>query len=80
MVRLGVQVLPCLLVYIDGVCIDRILGFEGLGRGDDNFTTKDLEARLLSSSVLLRAKMGNHFAVRKTSVREPELDDGDDWD
>lgn len=60
--------------------MDRILGFEGLGKGDDHFTTKDLEARLLSSSVLLRAKMGNQYTARKASVKESELDDGDDWD
>ena len=61
--------------------MDRILGFEGLGRGDDKFTTKDLEARLLSSSVLLRAKMGNQRTSRKISTKEPRLDDDDDdWD
>ncbi|KAI9711955.1 MAG: hypothetical protein M1828_001754 [Chrysothrix sp. TS-e1954] len=56
-VKLKVQVLPCVLAFIDGVCVDRIVGFEGLGRENDSFTTRELEARLLRSAVLIRSKV-----------------------
>jgi hypothetical protein len=49
-------VLPCVLSFVDGKSVDRIVGFEGLGIGD-RFTTKDLETRLLAAGVLVRAKM-----------------------
>ena len=78
--KLGVQVLPCVLIYIDGVCVDRILGFEGLGEGSDKFTTHDLENRLLASSVLLRAKTGSHRCVPKSRTEGSTPDEDDDWD
>jgi hypothetical protein len=45
--KLKIQVLPCVLAFVNGVSVDRIVGFEGLGYTQDTFTTKDLEARLL---------------------------------
>jgi len=74
------------LSFIDGVNKDRILGFEGLGRGD-SFTTPQLEARLLASGVLVRQKVaGGQTGVQKygssstkTKYKDDE-DDGDDWD
>lgn len=84
--KLKVQVLPCVLSFIDGVNKDRILGFEGLGRGD-NFTTPQLEARLLASGVLVRQKVtgGQNGAQRYASngtrsKYKDDEDDGDDWD
>ncbi len=81
--RLKIQVLPCVLAFVDGVSVDRIIGFEGLGYSSDTITAKDLEARLLQAGVLLRAKvLGNG----DTSMRQPrwkECNDGDDddeWD
>jgi thioredoxin-like negative regulator of GroEL len=81
--RLKIQVLPCVLAFVDGVSVDRIIGFEGLGYSSDTITAKDLEARLLQAGVLLRVKvLGNG----DTSVRQPrweERNDGDDddeWD
>src|ERR1700761_1001639 len=54
--KLNVRVLPCVISFVDGISVDRIVGFEGLGTGD-KFTTKDLEQRLLQSGVLVRQKM-----------------------
>lgn len=71
--------LPCVLLYIHDVCVDRILGFEGLGEGTDNFTTRDLESRLLSSSVLQRAKVGGYRSAQRRS-KEESLTEDDDWD
>lgn len=80
--KLKIQVLPCVLGFVNGVSVDRIVGFEGLGYTQDTFTTKDLEARLLSSGVIQRAKAtedatGVKFGVK--AVKKEESDD-DDWD
>jgi hypothetical protein len=50
-----------------------------LGQGD-NFTPKDLEARLLQAGVLVRAKVtgGKIEFGKKKEVQEYE--DDDDWD
>jgi hypothetical protein len=81
-VKLKVQVLPCVLSFVDGVSVDRIVGFEGLGYTQDTFTTKDLEGRLLSSGVIQRAKTtadaGVNFGAR--AAKKDDSDDGDDWD
>lgn len=83
-VKLGIQVLPCVIPFIDGVSQDRILGFEGLGRGKDDFKPQDLEARLLASGVLVRKKMTAEDGRREPSLSNKagrnEQDDGDDWD
>ena len=79
-VKLKVQVLPCVICFIDGVSVDRIVGFEGLHYNPDNFKTQDLEARLLSTGVVQRAKTEGD-AVRFAGKREVKEDsDNDDWD
>lgn len=50
-VKLDIQVLPCLIMFKNGVSVDRVVGFEGLG-GIDDFQTSALEARLLGAGVL----------------------------
>ncbi|PSN70969.1 thioredoxin-like protein [Corynespora cassiicola Philippines] len=82
--KLKIQVLPCVIAFIDGVGVDRIIGFEGLGRTPDNFTTRDLEARLIRANVLLRTKVNQEDERRmlqksKAAQREQD-DDDDDWD
>jgi hypothetical protein len=81
--KLKIQVLPCVIAFIDGVSVDRIIGFEGLGRNPDSFTTKDLEARLLGSEVLVRSKVIDEnapSAMAKTKKDESDYDDDDDDD
>jgi hypothetical protein len=81
--KLKVQVLPCVLAFVNGVSVDRIVGFEGLGYTQDTFTTKDLEARLLGSGVIQRAKTTCDAGAVKWGVKAPkkdDSDDGDDWD
>ncbi|KAF2668962.1 thioredoxin-like protein [Microthyrium microscopicum] len=82
--KLNVRVLPCVIAFIDGVGVDRIIGFEGLGNGV-KFTTQDLERRLLSAGVLIRTKMDfdpDHAPESSNMGRKKiELDeDDDDWD
>ena len=78
--KLKIQMLPCVLAFVDGIGVDRIIGFEGLGHGTDRFTTRDLEARLLNAGVLLRSKVtGSDIPYSKSNAKEEE-DDDDDWD
>lgn len=82
-VKLEIQVLPCVIAFIDGVGKDRIIGFEGIGYKQDTFTAVELESRLLSCGVLVRAKITDQNStsyVRKTSKKEEDEDDDDDWD
>lgn len=81
--KLKVQVLPCVIAFVDSVSVDRIVGFEGLGYTPDTFTTKDLETRLLSSGVIQRAKTTEGATGVRFGVKAPkkvESDDDDDWD
>jgi hypothetical protein len=79
--KLKIQVLPCVLSFIGGVSVDRIVGFEGLGYTPDTFTTKDLEGRLLTSGVIQRAKATDYAGI-KYGVKAPRKEDSDDdeWD
>ncbi len=43
--KLAVKVLPCIVSFIDGIAVDRIVGFDELG-GTDGFATELLERRL----------------------------------
>ena len=80
--KLKIQVLPCVLLFVDGVSTDRIIGFEGLGYSEDTVTTRDLEARLLAAGVLTRAKTaGSEDASRARKHQQDEdAGDDDDWD
>lgn len=79
--KLKVQVLPCVICFIDGVGVDRIVGFEGLSFTPDNFTTKDLEARLLGSGVVVRATNVSDAGMKwKQEEAKKEESDDDDWD
>jgi thioredoxin-like negative regulator of GroEL len=83
-VKLGVKVLPCVIAFKDGVSVDRIIGFEAIGYRPDKFTASELEARLLSSGVLVRAKMteedDRRRAQKRQEEKEEQYDDDDDWD
>lgn len=83
-VKLGIKVLPCVIAFVDGVSVDRIVGFEGIGWRADSFTAVELEARLLACGVLARAKMdgaeGRERRVKETEGREDDGDEDDDWD
>jgi thioredoxin-like negative regulator of GroEL len=81
--RLGIQVLPCVLAFIDGIGVDRIVGFEGLGRSPNNFATRDLEARLIRSEVFARNKVTDEDERRRLQKSKTSLQDDDeeeDWE
>jgi thioredoxin-like negative regulator of GroEL len=43
--KMSVQVLPCVIFFVNGVAVDRVVGFDELGAKDD-FATHSLEARM----------------------------------
>lgn len=80
--KLGIQVLPCVLAFIDGVGVDRIVGFEGLGRSPDHFATRDLEARLIRAEVFARNKVteeDERRRLQKSKARQYDEDE-EDWE
>ena len=81
--KLKVQVLPCVLAFVNGLSVDRIVGFEGLGYTQDTFTTKDLEARLLGSGVIQRPKATGDAGAATwggKALKKDDSDNDDDWD
>ncbi|KAI1005073.1 hypothetical protein K3495_g3141 [Podosphaera aphanis] len=81
--KLSVRVLPCVICWVDGMSVDRLVGFEGLGYTPDTFTTKDLETRFLSSGVVQKAMIGDSkLSISWTLKKEKnnESEDDDDWD
>lgn len=69
--KLNIRVLPCVVGFKDGIGVERVLGFEGLGSGGkdgkDGFSISILEKRLLWKGILLQAK-----------IRQGDGDDDDD--
>ncbi|KAF2768459.1 thioredoxin-like protein [Teratosphaeria nubilosa] len=84
-VKLGIQVLPCVIAFKDGVGVDRVIGFEGISYRPDRFSASELEQRLLGCGVLTRAKMteedDRRRVARERAERErEEVFDEDEWD
>lgn len=82
--KLKIQVLPCVIAFVDGISVDRIIGFEGLGYSEHTFTARELEARLLKAGVLARLKISgsNEGDVPRRRLDETVQNDEDvdDWD
>ena len=89
--KLGVKVLPCVITFVDGISVDRVVGFEGLGYSPDNFETADLERRFAGAGALERRTgiLGKDVAVGTERTRKEEKkgaddgyddDDDDEWD
>lgn len=79
-VKLGIQVLPCVVCFKDAVGVDRVIGFEGVGRKADSFTAAELEARLLRAGMLVRAKVGAEEGGRVQRRKVESEGEDDDWD
>ncbi|KAJ5364706.1 uncharacterized protein N7496_010419 [Penicillium cataractarum] len=61
--KLGIRVLPCVIGFKDGVGVERVVGFEGLGeRGfdatDSGFRVGVLEKRMVGKGVFVGVKVG----------------------
>ncbi|KAH0562992.1 hypothetical protein GP486_002440 [Trichoglossum hirsutum] len=84
--KLKIKILPCVIAFVEGIAVDRVIGFDGLGHSEDTFTTSDLEQRLLKAGVLQRAKTTDVEPrsvqhVKQGGPRQQVGDDSDeDWD
>lgn len=79
--KLEIRVLPCLFVFKNGVCKDKLIGFQEFGNSDV-FTTAALEWRLGQTGVIVPQQKPNKpilgFGVPKSSQNAMASDD--DWD
>ena len=59
--KLNIRVLPCVIGFKDGLGVERVVGFEGLGTGGkdgtDGFSIAILEKRLLWKGILAQSKI-----------------------
>ncbi|KAL1761029.1 thioredoxin-like protein [Schizophyllum commune] len=76
--KLQIKVLPCVIVFADGVTKDRLVGFEELGN-NDAFDTAALELRLSMSGVLKKPGSGLD-PVFKVSSSSKNQDNEDEFD
>ena len=75
--KLQIQVLPTIVCFMDGVSLDRIVGFEELG-GKDEFPTLLLARRLVNAGVckaLNNAEKGQMKMSRKERGRDASDDE-----
>ncbi|WRT70379.1 uncharacterized protein IL334_007377 [Kwoniella shivajii] len=78
--KMAVQVLPCVISFVDGRAVDRLIGFEELG-DSDHFTTKMLEFRLKQSGVLpTDLSLASNLSSTLVSATREEDDQSDDED
>ncbi|KAJ3042063.1 hypothetical protein HK097_002118 [Rhizophlyctis rosea] len=76
--RLKIQMLPCVISFVDGVTVDRLIGFEELGN-NDNFPTSALEKRLAKSKVIsLQEAPAQRKTIYGFSDKGDEDSDDDD--
>lgn len=79
--KLGIRVLPCVMAFVQGVCKDRLIGFEELGNSDA-FSTAALEWRLGQTGVLKPQQKAHQpilgFGVPQRAA--PSGADDDEWE
>lgn len=63
--KMKIQILPCVVCFVDGVSTDRLIGFQDLGN-NDNFSTDMLEKRLATAGVIKSSEQLNVKPKRKT--------------
>eukprot|EP00879_Flechtneria_rotunda_P008051 GHRR01008434.1.p1 GENE.GHRR01008434.1~~GHRR01008434.1.p1 ORF type:complete len:223 (+),score=92.84 GHRR01008434.1:406-1074(+) len=93
-VKLGIKVLPAVVMFKHGISVDRIVGFEQLG-GQDNFSTAAVEARLKQADIVTcskqvaaagsgsddeRQQQSQHGSVRCGIAHKGLDDDSSDFD
>lgn len=69
-VKLGIRVLPAVVLFKNGVSVDRVVGFDQLG-GKDDFSTASLEAKLWAADVVSSSKA----AAARQATWEEDSDD-----
>uniref|UniRef100_A0A1D1Z6R8 Thioredoxin domain-containing protein 9 n=1 Tax=Anthurium amnicola TaxID=1678845 RepID=A0A1D1Z6R8_9ARAE len=80
--KLGIKTLPCVILFRNGISVDRLVGFQDLGSKDD-FSTKTLENLLIRKGVLDALKTDgedddeNRDFSRNRNVRSSTAHDSD---
>ncbi|ORY41232.1 thioredoxin-like protein [Rhizoclosmatium globosum] len=77
--RLKIKVLPCVIPFVNGVSIERLIGFEELGESD-SFQTAMLERRLAEAKVLDLDARETASGPRKTIFGFQDKSNEDDYD
>lgn len=77
--KLQIQVLPTIICFIDGIAVDRVVGFEDMGNKDD-FPTLALTRRLIKSGVLKALNKNECGQIRIKRGRGNDSDDSDSGD
>lgn len=73
-----IKVLPTIICFIDGVAVDRVVGFEELG-GKDDFPEMALTRRLIRSGVLKALSKAEKGQIRiQRGGNDSDEDSGDD--
>jgi len=77
--KLQVQVLPTIIIFIDGVAVDRIVGFEDLGARDD-FPQIAMTRRLIRSGALkaLNKAEKGQINIKRGGNNDSDEDSGED--
>uniref|UniRef100_A0A7N0TMZ9 Thioredoxin domain-containing protein n=1 Tax=Kalanchoe fedtschenkoi TaxID=63787 RepID=A0A7N0TMZ9_KALFE len=79
--KLGIKMLPCIVLFRKGVAIDIVVGFQDLGSKDD-FTTRSLEILLTKKGMISEKKKDEdeedvHDESRRRTVRSSREQDSD---
>ncbi|GAB2300976.1 Thioredoxin domain-containing protein plp3a [Dionaea muscipula] len=53
--KLAIKTLPCVVLFRNGIAVDRLIGFQGMG-GKDDFTTRTLENLLIKKGIISEKK------------------------
>ena len=75
--KLQIQVLPTIILFENGVAIDRVVGFEELG-GEDDFPTMNLIRRVVKGGVLIPKNKSEEGQMRVKRNRDDDGDASDD--
>lgn len=72
--KLQVQVLPTIIAFVDGIAVDRVVGFEDMGNRDD-FPQLALTRRLIRTGAL---KALNKSETGQITIKKRKDDESDD--
>jgi len=76
--KLGVRVIPCIISFLAGIAVDRVVGFDELG-GTDGFSTELLEKRLSKTGVI-KVENKTEIAKKKTTIMGARVEQQSDSD
>ena len=72
--------MPTIICFIDGIAVDRVVGFSDLGNKDD-FPTLVMTKRLIKCGVLKpkSKEESGRIKINKKGRKGDDSDDGDDY-